>query len=379
MAPAPSFRLGYVDWLRGLACLLMFQTHCYDAWLSPTVGNSTFAMWSQLGGTFPAPLFLFLAGVSFAISVERLLEKGLVAGKIARATIGRGAQLLGVALLFRVQEFALAYRYAPWSDLLRVDILNTIAISIMLMGVVCWFVTRWMRLGRIRLKLAASAGFVAAAIVLVTPLVWTRWRPSFLPWPIETYINGVHNLGQPQPWLFPVFPWTAFAFAGLTFGCLWMTDSARKAGAICFFLSGAAGLLLIYAGKFLDSRPFQIYRVYDFWHTSPNFFLIRLGLLLLLVTLAYTWCRWGLGQWGFSPLIQLGNTSLLVYWVHIEFVYGRFSILPRHSQTVAGASMGLLTITLAMLALSLARTKWKGRDGNLLARLSQGWRAARSA
>jgi hypothetical protein len=33
-----------------------------------------------------------------------------------------------------------------------------------------------------------------------------------------------------------------------------------------------------------------------------------------------------LGQWGFSPLIQLGHTSLLVYWVHIEFVYGKYSI-----------------------------------------------------
>ena len=35
----------------------------------------------------------------------------------------------------------------------------------------------------------------------------------------------------------------------------------------------------------------------------------------------------------FSPLIQLGKTSLLVYWVHIEFVYGRFSILRKEQQT----------------------------------------------
>ena len=57
-------------------------------------------------------------------------------------------------------------------------------------------------------------------------------------------------------------------------------------------------------------------------------------MLLVILTASYAWCRWvsdnGRGQWGFSPLIQLGQASLLVYWVHIEFVYGRVSILPKH-------------------------------------------------
>ena len=69
-------RLSYIDWMRGLACVLMFQTHCYDSWLSPEARHSTLFVWSQLGGTLPAPLFLFLAGVSFALVTERLREKG---------------------------------------------------------------------------------------------------------------------------------------------------------------------------------------------------------------------------------------------------------------------------------------------------------------
>src|SRR6185437_10035877 len=32
---AKSQRLETFDWMRGLACVLMFQTHCYDAWLAP--------------------------------------------------------------------------------------------------------------------------------------------------------------------------------------------------------------------------------------------------------------------------------------------------------------------------------------------------------
>jgi len=91
-------------------------------------------------------------------------------------------------------------------------------------------------------------------------------------------------------------------------------------------------------------------------------------MLLLLVLMAYAWCRWGLGQRGFSPIIQLGNTSLLVYWVHIELVYGKFRILPPHSQTIAGATRGLITISLTMLALSVVRTKWLGSVRDLFSR-----------
>src|SRR6266487_3097466 len=118
----------------------MFQTHCYDAWVGGAARNSTFFMWSQLGGTFPAPLFLFLAGVSFAIVTGKLLQKGLSAGQIAKTTIRRGAEILALGLLFRVQEFAISLGWAPWSDLFRVDILNTIGLSMMLMGAMCWVV-----------------------------------------------------------------------------------------------------------------------------------------------------------------------------------------------------------------------------------------------
>ena len=47
MAP-PTSRLAYIDWMRGLACVLMFQTHCYDAWLSPPARKGTFYMWLRV-------------------------------------------------------------------------------------------------------------------------------------------------------------------------------------------------------------------------------------------------------------------------------------------------------------------------------------------
>jgi len=209
--------------------------------------------------------------------------------------------------------------------------------------------------------LGLSAVATGLTISLLTPLLWTNLRPRWLPWPLQSYIDGVHNLGQPQPWLFPIFPWSGFAFIGLAVGFVLPSDWGKKQGARMFVLGGGGGVALIYIARLLDHGPRQLYGVYDFWHTSPNFFLIRVGMLLVILFATYAWCRWGAGQWGFSPLIQLGQTSLLVYWVHIEFVYGRFSILPKRGQDIRTASFGLLAIFVGMLLLSIARTKFKGR------------------
>jgi uncharacterized membrane protein len=364
-ASSPS-RLAYIDWMRGLACVLMFQTHCYDAWLNPESRKATFFMWSQLGGTLPAPLFLFLAGISFALVTDKLRQKGLPPNDIARKTVRRGAEVLGLGFLFRLQEYVIALGWAPWSDLFRVDILNTIGLSSMLMGMVCWVVLRSSQESHARQTLGGVAVGVALLISLLTPPIWTIWRPHWLPWPIESYVDGVHNLGQPQAWLFPIFPWTGFAFAGLAVGFFLLSDWARKREAAVVLLAGMGGLGLIYMARWLDARPEHLYPVYDFWHTSPSFFLIRVGLLLIILAAVYAWCRWGAGQWGFSPLLQLGQTSLLVYWVHLEFVYGRLSILPKRSVDIQTASFGLLIIFLAMLLLSRLRTRLKGRGTRAL-------------
>jgi len=364
-----SSRLVYIDWMRGLACVLMFQTHCYDSWLSPTARQSKFFIYSQLGGTFPAPLFLFLAGISFALVTDRLRQKNCPPAQIARATIWRGAEIFAFGLLFRLQEYLIAWGWAPFSDLLRVDVLNTIGLSMMLMGVMCWLVLAVHRGEKARLALVLSCGGTALLISLLTPLLWTSWRPDWLPWPIESYINGVHNFGTPQPWLFPIFPWTAFAFAGLGAGFILQSQWARKREAAMFLLLGAGGFVLIFAARWFEAQPHHLYAVYDYWHTSPDFFWLRVGMLLVILTASYAWCRWGAAQWTFSPLIQLGQASLLVYWVHLEFVYGRASILPKHAAGIRTASLGLLTIFLAMLMLAFLRTRLKGRGAEILRRL----------
>jgi hypothetical protein len=217
----------------------------------------------------------------------------------------------------------------------------------------------------------AGAG-VSLAIALLTPLVWTIWQPRWLPWPLESYINGVHTYGTPQPWLFPIFPWAGFTFFGMATGFVVLSDWARYREGLVGTVAGVGGVtLMLGAVAFEHSRfhlPLWLDPVHDFWHTSLAFFVVRLGMLLVILWISCFWCARAWGQRGFSPLIQLGQTSLLVYWVHIEFVYGKFSIVPKRVSTAAVATRGLFAIFLAMLLLSLARTQWKGRRG-------KGWRA----
>jgi len=433
-------RLAWIDWMRGLACVLMFQTHCYDAWLGGDARNTSFLHWSQRLGTLPAPLFLFLAGISLALVTGKLIRKDLTPGQITRTMARRGAEIFIWGLLFRVQEYVIAWGWAPWTDLFRVDVLNVIGLSMILMALLCGvtlFLTQTPRdsnqvtsasdshqvtpapnshqasalnshrgraalQGRVSrsesqralapvvvsaepetrnpprhstLTLVLASLAVAALIALLTPPLYTNWRPTWLPWQIESYINGCHNLGAPQPWLFCIFPWTAFAFAGLAAGFILFSDWARERSTsilAAFAVVGAAAILVAYA---FDHSSIQIYPIYDYWHTSPNFLMMRVGMLLMICFLAYVWCRWilaSLGSWAtrFSPLIQLGKTSLLVYWVHIEFVYGRFSFLPKHAQSIPSATVGLVEIIIFMLILSLLRTRidWRNLAASLRSR-----------
>jgi uncharacterized membrane protein len=364
-APAKLGRLAYIDWMRGLACVLMFQTHCYNSWLSADARKSPLYTWSQLLGTLPAPLFIFLAGLSSAMVTQRLREKGAARNTIAKMTVVRGAEIFGLGLLFRGQEFVLGYPNSPWTDLLRVDVLNILGLSMMLMSVLCWLTASptvdKSTVEKANERTIGWSLLVAAAVAIATPWLWTTYRPRWLPWPLESYVNGVHIYAQPQPWLFPMFPWVAFAFVGLTLGFLLFSNFAKTKGGWFFAAVGATGIVACILSLLFDAAPIRLYSaaIYDYWHTSPNFFLMRCGVLLALVFLVYAWCRWGWAQRGFSPIIQLGNTSLLVYWVHIEFVYGRFSILPKGQCGILKATAGLLIIFVAMVALSLLRTKWK--------------------
>ena len=357
--------------------MLMIQAHSYDSWLNPEARKTVLYRWSQELSTLPAPIFLFLSGVSFALVTEGLRQKNKPGSQIFKTALLRGAEILGLGFLLRVQEFVLGYPKSPWTDLLKVDVLNILGVSIIFMALFWRLVNMGdpessTSRGSVASQIAKSVGrqrsraiglslLIAAVIAIATPPLWTTHRPDFLPWMLESYINGVHNFGSPTPWIFSIFPWCGFAFVGLAFGSFLFSDFAQRKEVSALGIVGAIGASACALSLWWDYSSVKFYAAYDYWHSSPNFFLMRCGILLLLTLAIFAWCRWGWATEGFSPFIQFGKTSLLVYWVHIEFVYGRLSILPKFRSTIPLATVGMVVIFAAMLGISIWRTRAKKR------------------
>jgi uncharacterized membrane protein len=327
MTSAPGRRT-YLDVLRGVAVLIMIEAHVIDSWTraadraSPSFGRSLI-----LGG-FGAPLFLLLAGVAVALSAgskARRLGDDWAASTIVQK---RGGEIFLLAFLFRLQAFVISQ--SPPRSLLKVDILNIMGPAIFASA---WL---WGRLGSARRRIAGFAA-ATAVIAFATPIVrglsWVAGLPDFL----EAYLRPVPDLTN-----FAIFPWAAFVPAGALVGVL--IDGARtreseRRVSVALGIGGAALALGAYAASFGPSP----YAHSSFWTSSPSFFFLRLGLLVAAVCAAYFWEQRATANQRWSPLQLLGRSSLFIYWIHVEMVYGVISI-PLH---------GALTLTQAWMALFL--------------------------
>jgi hypothetical protein len=103
---------------------------------------------------------------------------------------------------------------------------------------------------------------------------------------------------------------------------------------------------------------------------GPGSFFFRLGLVLLIAYVGWEVTRRDRG--GFSPVRQLGMTSLLIYWIHVEICYG-FATRPLHKQlSFGGATLAFVLLLLAMLALSMVKTRYApGLKARLRARFGR--------
>ncbi|MEO8070944.1 MAG: acyltransferase family protein, partial [Acidobacteriota bacterium] len=71
-----SSRRPYIDWLRGIAVLIMIMWHSIDSWsVSDDRANFAFTTFTFFAG-WAAPLFLFLAGVAVPFAAASQLARG---------------------------------------------------------------------------------------------------------------------------------------------------------------------------------------------------------------------------------------------------------------------------------------------------------------
>ncbi len=336
----PRRRRGYLDWMRGLAVLIMIEAHVIDSWTGPPDRFTHGFAWSLILGGFGAPLFLFLAGVAVALSAGSKFRRSGDAPAASRAVAWRGLEIFGLAFLFRVQAWVLG-----WSDprtLLKVDILNVMGPSIMAAAAL------W---GAVRAGRARYAAFtvLTIAIALVTPIVRILPAIGRLPDPLEGYLRPVPALTN-----FTFFPWSAFVFGGVIVGLLIDRTTARADETrlnVLFGVAGAALALAAYAASWLPSP----YPRSDFWTTSPAFFALRVGIMTAAIGLAYAWEARPRLTRAWSPMEQLGRTSLFIYWIHVEMVYGLISLRIHHALTLRQAWLALAVFAAFMLVCSVVK------------------------
>jgi uncharacterized membrane protein len=338
-----------IDWLRGLAVVLMILAHVYDAWLLRAARTtSAYGLVKFLSG-LPSRLFLFLVGVSCAIVFERMVAAGRSAAEIRAYTFKRGLLVLGLALAFRLQEWLLALLYGGWRELFRVDILNCIGASMLVLALVTT-----PRRGRPQIL----AALLAAAVFLgLGPIVGPAHFPAWLPQPLTSYIGGQ----RPMAW-FPLFPWAAWSLVGVAVGHLWLRYGRDpRLQARCFVITGLLGALSTGSVIVIRAIDPQVIRYPSelVQQMGPGTFFYRLGVIGLLALLGWAVTR--LGGNRFSPLRQLGQTSLLIYWVHVDICYGLISHPLHQHLSMATTTVAFALLVLAMLGLSLLRTRYKRR------------------
>lgn len=345
-------RIDAVDWLRGLAVLLMIQTHLYDSWCSPAAKTTVEYGWTRFWGGFPSRLFLLLVGVSMAIRYEHQLAAGVDRRTMVRTTAVRGLEILGLAYLFRLQEYLLGGAY-DWHDLFRVDILNCIGASM----IVAAFITAPRR-GRPPLAITAV---VAVICIALGPVIGPHHFPDFLPRPLTSYLGGE----RPMSW-FPLFPWLAWPLLGVLVGHFWVRGSAdARRQAWTFVITGAVGAALTWMVVLLRPVTGRLIH-YPNWmvqQMGPEVFIHRLGIMGPMALAGYLMTRL-FGTRRFSLMRLFGKTSLLVYWVHVELCYGLLFKRLQHTLSMRAATVALILMIAAMAGVAELRLRyWHGWGG----------------
>lgn len=335
----------------------MIEAHVLDSWTRPDARHSWQFESAMLLGGIGAPLFLFLAGLSVSLSAGSKLRRSGDVRTAARAVMMRGLWVFGLAFVFRVQAWILGL--APPRTLLKVDVLNVMGPGI-IAAALLWGAFRTPR------ARVLALGAAALAIALLAPIV--RNTPMLDAWPeaLAGYLRPPE--GQSN---FCLFPWAGFVFAGGLVGVLidGVQTRARETQLnIRLLVCGA----LLAAGAYASSWLPSPYTHSDFWGGSPAFFLLRAGVITLLIGIAYGWdARHAIWTWRrlspsasgdraapWSPMQQFGRSSLFIYWIHVEMVYGLISLPIHKGLSLPGVWAALAVFTLFLLGCAIAKDRF---------------------
>jgi uncharacterized membrane protein len=340
-------RRRYIDQARGAAVLIMILAHAVDSWTRNADRDSVAFRNVTIVGGLAAPMFLWLSGLVLALAAARAAERDGRRRAGALALVHRGLEIFILAFLFRLQAF-LVSPGGPLVAIFRVDILNVMGPAIVGAGL-AWGVAGgvW--------GAAVICGGMATAIAMATPVVRSSPWVGHLPVGFQWYFRPAGDLTT-----FTLLPWAGFVFAGTAAGSI--LSSARNQLIERRVLVGlaVAGAALLATGLLMAARP-TIYASSSFWTSSPTYFAVRLGIVMLVLALAFAGAGWTAHLRAFQVLEQFGRHSLFIYWIHVELVYG-YLTWPVHRKLTLGAVLASYLVFCGVMygALRLRR-RWAPR------------------
>jgi uncharacterized membrane protein len=421
-------RLEFADALRGVAVLLMVLWHTVDAWLADAaraVGGhdtATFTVLRCLGGG-AAPLFTLLAGASMALKTSADARRGVSPRASAISGAARGAELIVVGYLLRVQFFAIdaggfrepgalvplvAGLGLAWLATRSVAATGAATMSVgarrrAIAQVACLALTgaalyavglgalatlRPDRLpGLLRVDILQSIGASLVLLTLLEPLlrrapalavVLATWvavlshsvgavLPGRLPAALAAYVGRWPvDPGERSLAMFPLLPWLAFPLLGYAIGRFW--EAAARRGTVwrdVTFVGGALGLTLAVAAN--ETRMWRA--APSLLHTEPWLLpllrvVARTGMALALASVCAVLVRLGPARLA-TALRTLGRASLFVYWIHLPLTFGTLAAPLKRRLDVGTWLAGFVALT--ALVYVLVRLK-EGPGARLLSR-----------
>ncbi len=255
-ATAPGgARIESVDMLRGIVMVIMALDHVRDyftdARFDPTdLGQTTAGLFLTRWVTHVcAPAFVFLAGTSAFLSGRR----GRSRAELSRFLVTRGLWL--VLLEFTVVRWAWTFNLNYTSELLFVQVIWALGISMIVLAVLVW------------LPIGAIAA-VGVAMVLghnaldgITPQSLGPWGPLWM----VLHVQGALPVGPQQVFVvaYPLVPWIGVMAAGYAFGALLRRPEAERRRPL-LFLGGALTL------GFVALRAANLYGDPSPWEVQPT-------------------------------------------------------------------------------------------------------------
>ena len=318
--PQKSQRVAAIDWMRGFVMMLMVVDH---ASMAIDAGHNRVAMDSAMyaaaaTSALPAaeffsrwmthlcaPTFVFLAGTSLALSVERRVARGVNAWEIDRMVLTRGAI---IALL---DPTLISLGSGRWT----LQVLLAIGL-----GMMCMAPLR-------RLPSWALSGLALGWMVLGEIPTGLVWHPPGSSSPLAALLVGTYGSDR-MIIKYPLLPWLAIMMLGWVFGrhlIRYAAGASQVSGKKVLWIAGAAGigifLAVRYAGGYGDMF---LHRADDSWqqwlHVSKyppslTFYALEMGLLCLALAALRT-IEPVIGVRRNGVLLVFGETAMFFYLVH---------------------------------------------------------------